>query len=229
MKEVWINRKNGSSAFFFPLPKDQRSSAASPFLTPWTRGCACLCGKISDTTGSWRFPVWTFMNFCIISSVRLVCDFSSKSSGLTTALENCPGAEKCQGGKDPTAVCELKRCNTQPFRIPAYKRAFGNCPRGQALALCLLPCGTIKSLPKLWDNIVEAKHISSGKKKKVLEVLQLPDWPVSAFQEDSWEPWLSSINQWLVGLFPLTLLMPELCIRNASSCAKAGASLVAQC
>lgn len=166
MKEVWINRKNGSSAFFFPLPKDQRSSAASPFLTPWTRGCACLCGKISDTTGSWRFPVWTFMNFCIISSVRLVCDFSSKSSGLTTALENCPGAEKCQGGKDPTAVCELKRCNTQPFRIPAYKRAFGNCPRGQALALCLLPCGTIKSLPKLWDNIVEAKHISSGKKKK---------------------------------------------------------------
>lgn len=168
MKEVWINRKNGSSAFFFPLPKDQRSSAASPFLTPWTRGCACLCGKISDTTGSWRFPVWTFMNFCIISSVRLVCDFSSKSSGLTTALENCPGAEKCQGGKDPTAVCELKRCNTQPFRIPAYKRAFGNCPRGQALALCLLPCGTIKSLPKLWDNIVEAKHISSGKKKKSL-------------------------------------------------------------
>ena len=58
-----------------------------------------------------------------------------------------------------------------------------------------------------------------------MEVLQLPDQCL-LYQEVSREPSIQSINQWLAGLFPLTLLMPELCIRNASSCTEADLSIL---
>ena len=149
--------------FFFSLPKDQRPTPASPFLTPWTRGCGCLWWQHKWRTGSW-FPMQTFMNFCIISSIRLVCDFSSKSSGLTTAWARTAQEQRNARGQRTNSVW-AQALNSRPFRTSAHERAFGSCPHSQALSWYLLPCGSINSLPNLWDHIVEARHISSGKKK----------------------------------------------------------------